>query len=309
MNFSSTQKLQVVLGAAATTTELPVTAHYRESFRNTQGRSASVQVPRSQYSTTTGATAVDVLDAAAASDQYRTLEKLTIYNADTVAATVTVQIANGSSTFKLFTRVIPVGQSLLYENGSVQVVGDSAMVGRIVTLTAAGTHYHTYTTAKSILPAAAIPTLPANFWTVGKQMRIRGVASLSNIVTTPGTFAIQVKVNSVIAFTTGNVQLNATAHTLLPLNFEILMTCRAIGSSTSANFMGTGSLWGIQPTLTAAQTDAANTSGMFVVPVTAPTVGTGFDSTAATAIDLWAGFSISDAGNGIRIEQYTVDII
>lgn len=308
MYFTSSQKLQVVLAAAATTTELPVTAHYREFTNNKQGNSSKTETPSSQYATTTGSTAVDVLDAPE-SNQFRVLDKLTVHNVDTVAATVTVQISNGGTAYKLFTRVVPVGQTLIYDNGSVSVIGDGALTGRIVTLTTAGTLYNTYTTAKSILPAAAIPTLPANFWSVGKQMRIRGVASLSNIVTTPGTMAIQVKVNSVIAFTSGNIQLNATAHTLLPFNFEILMTCRAIGSSTSANFMGTGSGWGIHPTLTAGQTDAANTSGMFVLPVTAPTVGTGFDSTAATAIDLWWGFSISDAGNGVRIEQYTVDII
>lgn len=308
MYFKSTQKLQVVLGAAATTTELPVTAHYRQNTNNRQGMASTTEVPVTQCSTTTGTTAVDVLSAPP-SDQFSRLDKLTIYNADTVAATATVQIDQSGTTYTLFKRVIPVGQTLIYENGQVTVVGDGTLSGRIVTLTAAGTLYNTYTTAKSILPAAAIPTLPANFWTVGKQMRIRGVASLSNIVTTPGTFALQVKVNSVIAFTTGNIQLNATAHTLLPLNFEILMTCRAIGSSTSANFMGTGWVQGIQPTLTAGQTDAANTGGIFSAPATAPTAGTGFDSTAATAIDLWAGFSISDSGNGIRIEQYTVDIV
>lgn len=308
MYFNSTQKLQVVLGAAATTTELAVTAHCREFSGNRYGNSSKTETPVSQYATTTGTTAVDVLSAPP-TDQFRVMDRLTVHNPDTVAATVTVQISNNGTAYKLFTRLVPVGQTLVYDNGVVSVVGDGTQSGRIVTLTAAGTLYNTYTTAKSILPAAAIPTLPANFWTVGKQMRIRGVASLSNIVTTPGTMAIQVKVNSVIAFTTGNVQLNATAHTLLPINFDFLLTCRAIGSSTSANFMGTGSLWGIHPTLTAGQTDAANTSGMFVVPVTAPTVGTGFDSTAATAIDLWWGFSISDSGNGVRIEQYTVDIV
>lgn len=308
MYFTSSQKLQVVLGAAATTTELPVTAHYREFTNNRQGNSAKTETPSSQYATTTGATAVDAMNAPP-TGQFRVLDKLTVYNVDTVAATVTVQISNSGTATKLFTRLVPVGQALLYDNGTVTVVGDAATSGRIVTLTAAGTLYNTYTTAISVLPASAIPTLPANFWTVGKQMRVRGVASLSNIVTNPGTFAMQVNVGSVVAFTTGNIQLNATAHTLLPLNFEFIMTCRAIGSGTSANFMGTGWLQGIQPTLTAGQTDAANTGGIFSAPATAPTVGTGFDSTAAAAIDLFVGFSISNAGNGFRIEQYTVDII
>lgn len=308
MYFSPSQKLQVLLAATATTTELPVTAHFRETARNVQGRASTTDTPKSQYSTTTGATAVDVMDAPP-TDQYRELVKLSIYNADTVAATATVRINNGGTSYILFKRLIPVGQTLIYENGDVKVLGDAASSGRLVTLGAAGTLYNTYTTAKSILPAAAIPTLPNNFLTVGRQLKICGVVSLSNIVTTPGTFVVQVKANSVIAFTSGNIQLNATAHTLLPLTFEIMMTCQAIGSSTSANFMGTGWCQGIHPTLTAAQTDAANTGGIFSLPATAPTAGTGFDSTAAVAIDLWWGFSISNSGNGVRIEQYTVDII
>jgi hypothetical protein len=308
MYFSTSQKLQVVLGAAATTTELPVTAHYREFTNNANGNAAKTEVPASQYTTTTGATAADVVGAPA-SNQFRVLDKLTVHNVDTVAATVTVQISNGGTAYKLFTRLVPVGQALIYDNGLVTVVGDASTTGRIVTLSAQGTKYDTFTTAKSMLPAAAIPTLPANFWQVGKQMRIRGVAGLSNIVTTPGTLTLQVMVGSVIAFTSGALQLNATAHTLLPFFFDILMTCRAIGASTTAKFQGNGTVSGIHPTLTAAQTDAANTGGIFSIPATAPALGTGFDSTAAQAIDLWAGFSISNSGNAFQIEQYTVDII
>jgi hypothetical protein len=45
---------------------------------------------------------------------------------------------------------------------------------------------------------------------------------------------------------------------------------------------------------------------MLQCPATAPAVGTGFDSTVANLLDFWAGFSISNAGNGVQIHQYVV---
>lgn len=173
---------------------------------------------------------------------------------------------------------------------------------------AAGTLLNTYTTAKSVINPQALYTFPAGFFqTPGQKLRIHVGGGISNIVTTPGTITFQVMLGSVVVFTSGAVQLNATAHTTLPFTLDIDLTLRAVGNSTSANFMGMGKLGGIMFTLTAAQTDAVNTSGLFMVPVTAPAVGTGFDSTSAQVLDFWAGFSISNAGNGIQVQDYSVE--
>lgn len=169
---------------------------------------------------------------------------------------------------------------------------------------AQGTFHTTYTTAKSVINAGDLVTYPADFWTIGRALRIDVIGAISNIVTTPGTVTFNVKFGSVIVFTTGAIQLNATAHTKLPFWLEILMTCRAVGSGTSANFIGQAKMNGKIITNTAGQTDGANSDSMLLVPATAPAVGTGFDSTAAQQLDFHAGFSISDAANGIQIEQY-----
>jgi hypothetical protein len=73
--------------------------------------------------------------------------------------------------------------------------------------------------------------------------------------------------------------------------------------------MGGGILQGIHFTLTAGQTDAVNTAGAFAVPATAPAVGTGFDSTIANTMDFFVGFSISNAGNGVQVQQYIVEAL
>lgn len=170
----------------------------------------------------------------------------------------------------------------------------------------AGTLFNTYTTAKSVLNVEDLVTLPANYLKVGSKLKVSVRGGVSNIVTTPGTMAFQVMMGSIVAFTSGNIQLNATAHTLLPFWLDITLRVDSTGSGTAAKFLGQGVLNGIQFTNTAAQTDAVNTTGMFPVPATAPAVGTGFDSTIANILDFWVGFSISNAGNGVQLYDYEV---
>lgn len=172
---------------------------------------------------------------------------------------------------------------------------------------AAGTLLTTYTTAKSVLNPDALWTMPANFLVPGSRLRVVVRGGISNIVTTPGLMNFQVKIGSVAAFDTGNIQLNATAHTTLPFWLEIGMTCRVIGSGTNANIIGLAQVTGRMFTLTAGQTDDVQGMQTILSPATAPAVGTGFDSTIANIIDLWAGFTISNVGNGVQIQEYTLE--
>ena len=173
----------------------------------------------------------------------------------------------------------------------------------------AGTSFGTFTTAKTVIPATSLITLPANYFDIGKALEIDVWGGIGTLVTTPGTITFQCMVGAVIAFTTGAIQLNATAHTNLPFNLRIKLICRAIGNSTSANLMGMAVATGVMFTNTAGQTDGANSNTVKNVPATAPAVGTGFDSTTANILDFFAGFSISDAANTIRVESYTVSAL
>lgn len=167
-----------------------------------------------------------------------------------------------------------------------------------------------YTTAKSVIDANALYVLPANWWYVGRKLRIMVEGAVSNIVTTPGLMNFQVKMGptaNIAVFDTGNIQLNATAHTTLPFWLEIELTCRAIGNATTANLIGLAIATGRMFTLTAGQTDDAQGMQSILAPATAPAVGTGFDSTVASILDFWAGFTINNVGNGVRIDQYAVE--
>lgn len=316
MNFASTavasSKLQVVLAAAKTTNDCPVVVHFQTQTGNRLGLSTMTSSPANQLSTTNGTAAVDVLTAAP-TDQNLFVEGFSCYNADTGPTTVTVQAVTTTAagvvtTTIIIKRLLQVGESLLWEKFTGWYVAASTFpTGRLTTLTAAGTLFNGYTTAKTILPSANVLSLAPNFWTVGKTMEIEFVAGLSNIVTTPGTLTLQVMVGAVIAFTTGAVQMSTTAHTLLPLLVKILLTCRSVGSGTSATLIGQARLEG-QGVVEVSGADVVSNVGVVLAPLTAPAVGTGFDSTIANTLDLWNGFSINNAGNGIQLSQYVVNV-
>lgn len=182
----------------------------------------------------------------------------------------------------------------------------------LVTQRTAGTLFNTYTTAKTVINQQDLYGFYANYFQVGSKLRVRVQGAMSNIVTTPGTVTFQVMLGSVVAWTSGAVQLNATAHTTLPFRLDIDLTCQltntAVGGAV-AKLFGTGLLTGVMFTKTAAQTDGANTETVMMVPTTAPALGTAFDSTVSQILDFWVGFSISNAGNGVRIDQYDVEAL
>jgi hypothetical protein len=162
------------------------------------------------------------------------------------------------------------------------------------------------TAATSILPAAAKCTLPNNFLSIGSTLRIKGVAALSNVVTTPGTLTLDIRFGAVIAFNGGAMQMSTTAHTTLPIWYEILLTCQAIGSGTTAKMMGQGIATSQCLSLTSTA-DSTTTPATLLMPNTNPAQGTGFDSTTTQQIDHFATFSVSTANTTITLAMFTVE--
>lgn len=182
----------------------------------------------------------------------------------------------------------------------------------VATIPIAGTQYNTYTTAKSMLTSATATeassgfvTLPAGFFQRGAFLIIDFVAAISNRVTGPDTFTIQIMLGAVIAFTTGAITLTTTAHTNIPLRGHIELECRTVGSGTLAALVGLATMTGqmIQQGGTAGA-DSATLSNTINMPNTAPAVGTGFDSTVANTLDFFVAQSVSNAGNGFRLDTY-----
>lgn len=161
--------------------------------------------------------------------------------------------------------------------------------------------------AASILPSHARVKIPANFLQIGTQFKIEAAGRISNVVTTPGTLTLDVRMgptSNIIVFNGGAMQMSTTAHTNVPWWFEVLLTCRAVGSGTSANLMGQAKFTS-QAISATAVADSATTHGTLMAPNTAPAVGTGFDSTVDMWADLFATFSLN-ATNSIQVEQYSI---
>jgi hypothetical protein len=176
-----------------------------------------------------------------------------------------------------------------------------------------GTLYNSYTTAKSMLTSAPITeasqaakVLPSGFFQRKGVLEIDFVAGISNRVTGPDTFTIQVMVGSAIAFTTGAILLTTTAHTTIPLRGHIDLTCDTEGTGTNATLRGQCTLWGQMIQQSGTQAADSLSGATVMAPNTAPAVGTGFDSTVANTLDFWVAQSVSNAGNGFQIWNYIV---
>lgn len=171
-------------------------------------------------------------------------------------------------------------------------------VETLVVSSADGAAYGASVTPTSIIAASDVITLPANYFVPKKKLKLRIAGRISNIVTTPGTLTLDVRLGAVIAFTTQAIQLNATAKTNVTFIADFDLTCRTIGSGTDAKLIGTASI--SSESVSAAATGVATV----LAPASAPAVGTGFDSTAAQAVNVYGTWSVNDAGNTLTVHTY-----
>jgi hypothetical protein len=177
----------------------------------------------------------------------------------------------------------------------VQVIASAYTDGP--TLTAAAT--------ASLLPTYVPTTLPAGYWQIGRIWRITASGRISNVITTPGTARWDLRMGAVTVFDTAAIPLNIVAKTNVPWWLEILITCRSVGSGTSATLMGQG-YWLSESALNVAVPSTGPGPGGNTLPYnTAPVVGTGFDSTAANALDF--RWTQTVATGSITMHQFLIE--
>lgn len=169
---------------------------------------------------------------------------------------------------------------------------------------ASGALFNTYTTAKTVLPGNCVYPFLANWWRKDRIIRTTVVGAISNLVTTPGTLTLQMMLGATVVMSSGALQLSSTAHTLAPFVATCIARCDVEG--TSAQIMGQ---WVVQSQAVhaTAVADGTETHTVLMGPNTAPALGSAFDSTAAQNLDFFAGFSISNAANGIQVQSYMVE--
>jgi len=165
-----------------------------------------------------------------------------------------------------------------------------------------GTAVNTTTTATSVLPGAAKFTLPANFFSIGKVLRLTAQGRIST-TTGPPTITFDIRFGSTVVW---NGAAFTTVASLTNKSWElmVLLTCRAIGSGTAANLLGVGKF--TSSIVVGSTGGNANTA---VLPDSAPAVGTGFDSTSAQIVDLFATWSASSASNSVQLHNFILEAL
>jgi hypothetical protein len=162
------------------------------------------------------------------------------------------------------------------------------------------TPYTASTTPTSILPSNAVFSPPAGkFQSIGNVMRMTAHGRMSNIVTTPGTLTLSVMFGAIIV-ATSVINLNAVAKANVPWSLEWDLTLRSVGGGTLATCMHQGRF--TSESVVGSPLPTVGGAGIAMLPNATPAVGTGFNSTIAFAVDLFATWSLNNA-NSITCHQ------
>lgn len=178
----------------------------------------------------------------------------------------------------------------------------SAYVGPLAWAVGDGTALTNSTTQTSLLLGTAGSgkwSMPGNFFTSpGQMLRLR---ASGRFTTTTGTNNITFNVVlGAVNICTSPTFVGLASQTNLTWDLEWLLTLRAVGDGTLANFMHTGR-W-----ITAG---VSATNQINLIPATAPAVGTGFNATTSAVFDLQATWSAASASDSIQLHQYLLESV
>lgn len=156
--------------------------------------------------------------------------------------------------------------------------------------------------AATAIPAAAKYTLPANFFSIGKQLLVRASGRISSVITTPGTARYDVRFGGTVVFDSLAILLDTVAaHVTVGWYLEILLTCRAIGAT--GNLIGQGK-WTCEDLLGVPATAPKGVLTAILPWNSAPAVGNNFDTTTTQQIDFF--FTQTVATGSMTVHQYSV---
>lgn len=118
---TTSKSLRIVLGGAVAANELPWTVAY-EDIRTSlgelpQGSTGPLSIAGNDGATA-GATAVTMAAAPSGAVVCRIIKSVSVQNADSAAATVTISLHDGSSDRPIAIITLPAGGHLFYEDGA-----------------------------------------------------------------------------------------------------------------------------------------------------------------------------------------------
>lgn len=178
---------------------------------------------------------------------------------------------------------------------AVQVIASSYTDGP--TLTAAA--------AASMVPTYVPTTIPAGYWQIGRMWRITATGRISQAVTTPGTARFDLRMGAVTVWDSLAISLNIVAKTNVSWFLDVLLSCRSVGTGTSATLFGQGRWLSESNILVPLPATGPGPGGALLPFNTAPVIGTGFDSTIANALDF--RFTQTAATGSMTMHQFLIE--
>ena len=136
-------------------------------------------------------------------------------------------------------------------------------------------------TITSALPTHAVFTLPANYLSVGKILKVTARGVMNTTLTTPGTLTATINFGAVSVFVSQAMALNIVAKTAVLWSLELELECISIGSGTLATMKATGRF-----SSEAVANSSTGIAGSISLPASSPVPGTGFSSVTSVAVDL-----------------------
>jgi hypothetical protein len=137
------------------------------------------------------------------------------------------------------------------------------------------------------------PTLPANFFTPGKSIRVSVQGDYSTLSASPGQYRVKIKLGSTILFDSTSLSLPTSA-TTWAVSFIVTLTCRSAGASGSVVVAGQVAIMN------------SSSGGVKYAPntITQPVT---VDTTGALAIDCTWTFSAASASNTTTSRDVTIE--
>lgn len=178
-------------------------------------------------------------------------------------------------------------------------------VDNLASAQAAGPTLASFTAGVTMLPSQARHTIETDDWWIGRVLQVKASGQVSNVVTAQPTFTFDFRLGSSVQWSSGAILTSTTAHTTVPFWIDLMITCRAVGSTANCMVQGwVASRAFIDLGATADITTAGHP--FLLAPEGTPALGSNFDSNASLVADMFCACSVSNAANAVTLQQYVL---
>jgi len=146
------------------------------------------------------------------------------------------------------------------------------------------------TVETSLLGPSGVCTFPAGSLGEGMTIGMRMFGKFSNKASSPGTLTLQAKLGGLVVWSSGALNIPATAHSDITFFLDLMLVVRPAG-----RILGAGKLEA-----------ALSSTTDFFLPSTSPADAALPDRSVDNDLDITAKFSLADVGNKIQLLGYQV---